>query len=218
MKLRARDVVLLIVGWVFVAVALVAVFVAIRSRSATPTDEQPGPVPTHTVVFTQVTARGLYPRAEELALAWQPDAEPVSLTATWLGAAIDEVGQPTEWIYRFYSPSWRHYYFVTVQPNGQAQGLEHARQVDLPPPLMPVEAWQVDSVEALTTWLDYGGGAMLGAKPGIEVSAQLNVPTEGDDPTWSVVGFDIQDEDFLTVMIHAQSGEVLRTVQPEPVP
>ena len=74
----------------------------------------------------------------------------------------------------------------------------------------------MDSVEALTTWLDYGGGAMLGAKPGIEVSAQLNVPTEGGDPTWAVVGFDAQDNDYLTVMIHADSGDVLKTVRPVP--
>ena len=74
----------------------------------------------------------------------------------------------------------------------------------------------MDSVEALATWLDYGGGAMLGAKPGIEVSAQLNVPTEGGEPTWAVVGFDTVSNDYLTVMIHADSGQVLQTVNPSP--
>ncbi len=69
-------------------------------------------------------------------------------------------------------------------------------------------------MEALATWLDYGGGAMLGAKPGIEVSAQLNVPAEGGEPTWAVVGFDPSSNDFLTVMIHGDSGKVLQTVEP----
>lgn len=215
MKLRVRDILLLFIGWVFVFAVLVALFVLLRSGGAASTGV-PRPVPTHTVVFTQVTARGLYPAAEGLARAWQADAQLVSLTATWRGTAVNLVGQPTEWGFRFYSPSWRHYYLVTVTPDGQAQGIEHARQVDLPPPVLPAEAWSVDSVEALATWLDYGGGAMLGAKPGIEVSAQLNVPAEEAEPTWAVVGFDTASNDFLTVMIHADSGEVLQTVEPSP--
>ena len=216
MKLRARDILLLFMGWLFVAVALIALFVVLRSRSSAATASVSRPVPTHTVVFTQVTARSLYPAAEVLAQAWQPDAQLASLTTTWRGTAVNLVGQPTEWVFRFYSPARRHYYFVTVAPDGQAQGIEHARQVDLPPPIVPVEAWHVDSLEALTTWLDSGGGAMLGAKPGIEVTAQLNVPAEGAEPTWAVVGYDAQYNDYLTVMIHAESGEVTQTVKPPP--
>jgi hypothetical protein len=215
MKLRVRDVLLLFTGWVFVTVVLVVLFVLLRSGGAASTSVH-RPVPTYTVAFTQVTARGLYPAAERLARAWQSDAQLVSLTATWRGTAINLVGQPTEWGFRFFSPSWRHYYLVSVTPDGQAQGIEHARKVDLSPPLLPVDAWRVDSVEALTTWLDYGGGAMLGAKPGIEVSAQLNVPSDGGEPTWTVVGFDTASNDYLTVMIHAEGGEVLQTVGPSP--
>jgi hypothetical protein len=213
MKLRARDLLLVIAGWVFIAVALVALFVVLRSRSTQATGA-PAPAPTYTLVFTQVTARSLYPGAEGLALAWQPDAQLASLTATWRGTAINLVGQPTDWVYRFYSPGWRHYYFVSVKPDGQTQSMEHARQVDPPPPVIPLEGWHVDSVQALTTWLDYGGGAMLGAKPGIEVSAQLSVPSPGGDPVWAVVGYDIESDDYLTVMIHAGSGAVLQTVKP----
>ena len=215
MKLRVRDILLLFTGWVFVTVVLAVLFVLLRSGGAASTGV-PRPVPTYTVAFTQVTARGLYPAAEGLARAWQSDAQLVSLTATWRGTAINLVGQSTEWGFRFFSPTWRHYYLVSVTPDGQAQGIEHARKVDLPPPLLPVEAWRVDSVEALTTWLDYGGGAMLGAKPGIEVSAQLNVPSDGGEPTWTVVGFDTASNDYLTVMIHAEGGEVLQTVGPSP--
>jgi hypothetical protein len=215
MKLRARDIFLLLVAWVFVAMVLVIIFVVFRSGSSQAVSA-PRPVPTYTVTFTQVTARELYPAAEALATAWRPDAQLVSLTATWRGTAVNLVGQPTDWVFRFYSPSWRHYYFATVKPDGQAWGIEHARQVDLAPPLIPIEAWRVDSVAALATWLDYGGGAMLGDKPGIEVSAQLNVPSEGGDPTWAVVGYDTLYNDYLTVMIHADSGEVLETVKPSP--
>jgi hypothetical protein len=215
MKLRVRDVLVLVVGWLFVAVLLVVLVLAFRSRVSEPAGV-PEPVPTYTVVFTQVTALSLYPNAEGLARAWQSGAQLVSVTATWRNTAINLVGQPTEWVFRFYSPSARRYYFVTVQPDGQMLGIEHARQVDLAPPSFPIEAWRINSVEALATWLDYSGGDMLGAKPGIEVSAQLNVPTEGDDPVWTVVGYDTQSNDYLTVVVHATSGEVLRTVRPSP--
>jgi hypothetical protein len=216
MNLRARDILLLFVGWVFVAVVLIVLVLVFRSRMMPEPAGGPKPVPTYTIVYTQVTARGLYPTAEELAGAWQPDAQLVSLTATWRGTAVNLVGQPAEWVYRFYSPSRRHYYFVTVTPDGQVQGIEHARKVDLTPPVIPLEDWRVDSVEAVTAWLDYGGGAMLGAKPGIEVSAQLNVPAEGSEPTWAVVGFDPGSNDYLTVMIQAEDGQVLKTVDPSP--
>ena len=215
MKLRTREILLLVVGWVFVAVVLVALVVAFRSRISGPAGAS-RPVPTYTVTFTQATARSLYPATENLALAWQPDAQLVSLTANWRNTAINLVGQPTDWVFRFYSPSWRHYYFVTVGPDGQSQGIEHARKVDLPPPVVPLDAWRVDSAEALATWLDYGGGAMLSARPGIEVSAQLNVPTEGGDLTWAVVGYEPQSGDYLTVMIRADSGEVVQVVKPSP--
>ena len=215
MKLRARELVLLIVGWLFAAAVLVVLVLVFRSQVSESTGV-PQPVATHTVVYTQVTARSQYPTAEATALAWQPDAQLVSLTATWRETAVNLVGSPIEWVFRFYSPSRQHYYFVTIAPDGRVQGVEHARPVDLPPPLIPGDAWQVDSVAALATWLDYGGGAMLGANPGIEVSAQLNVPTPGGDPTWAVVGFDPGSNDFLTVMIHADSGEVLETVVPSP--
>jgi hypothetical protein len=213
MKLRARDFIFLIVGWLFAAgvlVVLVLVFRSQVSRSAS----APRPMPTYTVVYTQVTARSLYPSAEATALAWQPDAQPVSLTATWRRTAVNLVGAPIDWAFRFYSPSRRHYYFVTIAPEGQIQGIEHARLVDLPPPLIPNDSWRVDSVEALATWLDYGGGAMLGVTPGIEVSAQLNVPTPGGDAAWVVVGFDPRSNDYLTVIIDADSGEVIETVEP----
>jgi len=213
MRLRARDILLLVVGWVFVVLALATLFVVLRSRTSMSTGVAQ-PVPTYTVTFTQVTARGLFPAAEELALAWQADAQLVSLAATWRGTAVDVVGQPSEWVFRFYSPSWQRYYFVTAQPDGQVWGIEHARQVDQPPPVIAVEDWRVDSVEALATWLDAGGGAMLSAKPGIEVSAQLNVPTEGGDLTWAMVGYDTLYNDYLTVMIHAGTGVVLQTVKP----
>jgi hypothetical protein len=215
MKLRARDIIFLIVGWLFAAMVLVVLVLVFRSQ-VSKSARVPRPVPTYTVVYTQVTARGLFPSAEATALAWRPDAQPVSLTATWRGTAVNIVGAPVDWTFRFYSPSRQHYYFVTIAPEGQIQGIEHARQVDLPPPLIPNDAWRVDSVEALATWLDYGGGAMLGAKPGIEVSAQLNVPTPGGDPAWAVVGFDPGSNDYLTVMIDADNGEVLQTVEPSP--
>ena len=100
MRLRRRDIFLLLVGWVFVAVVLVTLVVVFRSQGSAPAGGVPGPVPTYTVAFTQITARSLYPAAEGAALAWQPDAQLVSLTATWRRTAVDQVGAPVEWVFR----------------------------------------------------------------------------------------------------------------------
>jgi hypothetical protein len=90
MRLRRRDILLLFVAWVFVAVALVVTLMVLRSRSLGPAGT-PRPAATYTVTFTQVTARGLYPTAEALALAWQPSSTPPGRFAAMRASCLSPV-------------------------------------------------------------------------------------------------------------------------------
>jgi hypothetical protein len=204
-------------GWLFVCLAgLGFLYLYMQRQSAGPVPggaTQPSlePQATYTVEYISHTARELFATARDKAAAWQADVQPVSVTATWEKTAINLVGQPTVWTFRFYSPGLRRYYFVTVQADGQADGIAHGEQIrKAPRPLAP-DIWAVDSPQAINLWLNHGGSQMLLGAPGIQVVAQLSTPNSADQlPTWTVAGYDSRDDTYHTVFINAQSGQVLQ--------
>ena len=212
--LSRREIFILLVGWLFVCLGLVGVlywFVR-RGGSDSLAVSTPSVVPqaTYTVEFTSQTAKGLLPLAQNQATVWRADAQLVSVTARWEKAALNVVGQPTTWTFRFYSPGLRRYYFVTVQAEGQVAGVSHGEPVRRAPALLALDQWVVDSPEAINLWLNYGGIQMLSETSDIQVVAQLSTPNPpGSSPTWTVAGYDSASDSYHTVFINAQSGEVL---------
>jgi len=171
-----------------------------------PNAPTPGLAVQYTPAASDVTARTLYPLALERARSWRADAQLVSARGLWDKTAINLVGRPVEWDYRFYSAEARLLYFVTVKPDGQVAGTQHLRTVNQPPGL-PVDDWQIDSPAALTSWLNGGGGQFLGSRPGSQVVAQLSARSAGAAPAWTVVGYDRAKEEYLAISVQAASGE-----------
>ena len=215
MNITRRDIALLIVIWVLVAVLAVGAIIALRDiQPATgPSSDQPQLtvastlMPAYTPAPSDGTATSLYPLAQDQASGWREDAQLVSCRGTWEQTAINLVGNPIEWDYRFYSPEAKLLYFVTVTPDGQVNGTQHLGPVNRPPPALPVDDWQVDSPAALGNWLNAGGGHFLGSRPGIEVVAQLSVRSADADPEWTVVGYDRSTEDYFSVAVQARTGD-----------
>jgi len=215
MKLRRRDLLWLGTIWGLVAVLIAIALLALRDIARQPVGAVAAPTraptPTLELIYTPVpsdiTARTLYPLALEKAMGWREDVQLVSVRGSWEQTAINLVGRPIEWVYRFYSPSSRLLYFVTVTPDGQVGGTQHLRPVSQAPPILPVDAWQVDSPAALTNWLNSGGGQFLGSHPGSQVVAQLSVRSVGAAPQWTVVGYDRAAEAYLVVSVQAATGE-----------
>jgi hypothetical protein len=172
----------------------------------------PGPQPTHTVMFEQVTGLNQFVAAKTAAQSWAADAELVSANAAWpkiVGQA--QVGEPTLWTYRFYSPAKNRLFFVNVDPDGQVQTIEHIAPVTLPPRVIPADSWAIDSSAALALWLDNGGATILGNNPGLEMLIQLRSSSDGATPVWLVVGLNTQTEAMHTVIIDASQGIVTAT-------
>ena len=213
-KLKRRELFVLAALWVAVGSLICGVTVwFLVSRPAAPTAfgevaATPTPVPTYTVPFVEVTARRLYPAAEALARAWEPDAQLAGANAGWSATGLDRLGDPTDWSFRFYSPSRSRLYFVGVSSNGQAAGAEHFKKETSPPPTINVEAWAVDSPEAIAHWLDNAGGALLGQNPAMEVSIQLGVDPASGRPVWIIAGFDSSGGQSLAVKVDATTGQV----------
>lgn len=223
MKLRRRDLFLLGIIWGLVAILIAIALLALRDIAQRPV----GPavaatqvptstlVPIYTPVPSDITARSLYPLALEKAVGWREDAQLVSIRGSWEQTAINLLGRPVEWTYRFYSPRSRLLYFVTVTPDGQVGGMQHLRPVNQAPPILPIDAWQVDSPTALSNWLNSGGGQFLGSRPGSQVLAQLSMRSAGAAPQWTVVGYDRTAEAYLVVSVQAATGDTVTVSREE---
>ena len=214
MNITRPDVVRLMAIWVLVAVLFVGAIIALRAvRSRTgllPEEPAVTPIPTlvpdYAPAPSQVTVMSQYPLAHEKATAWRQDAQLVSCRGAWEHTAINLVGKPIEWNYRFYSAQASLLYFVTVTHDGTVIGTQHLRPVSHPPPVLSIEGLQVDSPAALANWLNAGGGKFLGGRPGIEVVAQLSVRSADADPEWTVVGYDRTTEEYFSVAVQARTG------------
>jgi hypothetical protein len=211
--LRRRDLLILIGLWL-AAGALIcgaaAWFLASRSPGQTGfgvAASTPSPVPTYTVQFVEVTARRLYPAAETLARSWEADVQLVGANASWSGTALNLIGDPTDWSFRFYSPSRQRLYLAGVANNGQAAGAPHFQKESSPPSAIDLDKWEVDSPEALARWLDYGGGELLSRDPGVDVTIQLGVDPASGGVAWIITAFDSATGRPVALKVNAATGQ-----------
>jgi hypothetical protein len=214
-KIRRRDIILLIGLTAFACFSLITVGLLILSYSSTEVEatapaNQPRPIPTHVIPYTQVTGLGQFKPAQAEALAWAEDAQLVSASANWPGVtAIEQVGQPGSWTYRFYSPSKQRLFISRVTPDNQVHSIEHVAPITLPPQTLDTGSWLIDSPAALGYWLDLGGAEMLRTNPGLELLIQLRSAGSQPQPVWMVVGSDDRTQDLHMVVVDANEGFIV---------
>lgn len=216
--MKRRDIFILILVWSTAGLlVLIAIFLYLAQTQRT--QEGPAPVealavPTlpadYQVNYNEYTALNLYPLAEAAARQWQTDVQLVSVEATWNTTAIDKVGNPTPWTFRFYSPSAERTYFVIALPDGRINARQHFLPEPDSPPLVPVPRWTVDSNQAISVWLNAGGGRFLGENPGMEVSAILRYQDAVGTPLWEVNGLTQDHQIPVVVTVDAQSGALVQ--------
>lgn len=218
-KIRRRDLILLSGALALACFTLLTVAILILrtqpvvgSSPAVAPDNRPGPQPTHTVVFVEITGLSQQGLAQATAAAWAADAELVSINGAWPEVLrVDQVGEPTTWRYRYYSPGKARQLFVTVEPDQRVRAVEHQVRVTLPPRTVAMDAWAVDSPTALALWLDNGGSELLRTNPGLELVAQLRTVSQNPHPIWVVVGLDKRTGDIHVVAVDANQGWVIST-------
>src|SRR5512143_786507 len=101
MKLKRWEITLLLIVWIVVGALFVTAIIVFRGGQQTPPAAEPPSAPTLAPLYTpppsEVTAKTLYPLAEEKAKGWREDARLVSARGTWEQTAINLVGQPVQW-------------------------------------------------------------------------------------------------------------------------
>ncbi len=197
----------LLIGLLVAVVVVFGILGYLLLQPTGPTTAVAVPLPetTYTVGEATVTAKTTYPLAREVARSRQSDAQLASISATWAETNIKKVGEPTTWAFQFYSPKSNRVYVVVVEQD-QAQVI---REAFTPYPSTPIpdEGWPIDSSEALTIWLNHGGGKFLMEHlDGAKVVAQLAASPEGSQATWTVVGLAERGQAYFTLLVDAATG------------
>ncbi len=211
-KLRRSDIILILGFWL-IGLALLGIVFYLAWQQRTPATPIQNlyfvPQATHTMVHIGQTAKTEMQAALVKAQAWHEDAQLVSVTSSWNQVTLHELGQPSRWRYRFYSPSQKRFFFVTVNPDQSLFGLSHAERLRNAAPPEPIVVWELDSLTALNIWVNHGGAIMLNHLSDLQVVAQLQDQNEDNPLTWTVAGYEPTTKHYHTVVVDALTGEIL---------
>jgi hypothetical protein len=155
---------------------------------------------------TPYSAHSVYDRAERVAKAWQPDAGLASAVASWPFAELDELSGPVDWTFSFFSPGTQRVYVVNVSQE-QVTPIREALS-PYPLPVVALDRWRVDSHQALSAWLDGGGGEFLRSHSIVDISARLGV--EEGQGLWAVVATGRGNQSVFAIRVDAADGNVLQ--------
>ena len=197
--------------WGLTAIVLI-VFVLVGRVISRSAEKQQSPVTTsrkRTYNLGQISqsARNLYALADQAARSWQKDARLVSASASWLFVKVDDFSAPTNWTFQFFSPRTQKLYVVSASEAQVTVIRDTLSPYVLP--AAPVGEWQLDSNQALSIWLNNGGGDFLAKHPIVDVSAMLQPPEEGG-LEWVVIGTVRDSQAVHLVRIDARSGALLQ--------
>lgn len=154
-----------------------------------------------------------YAAAQNAAIAWQADAQLLTAQATWpQGSTAEYLLKGEEsWGFTFYSPSaQRIAVFSVVEDTASLVSEGEHQQTD---PLLSASGWNLDSQEAIQTFLGQGGRTFL-AEQGVSTMtmALLASDQEGNGRLeWQISLFSLQSGQAFTMRLDATSGEVLAT-------
>jgi hypothetical protein len=120
---------------------------------------------------------------------------------------LDDLSQPVDWTFQFYSPGTRQLYVVSVSEEQVLPVTGMLSPYKLP--AVSMEDWRVDSHGALSAWLSYGGAGFLRRYSVVDVSARLRHSKDGR-LEWSVAGVVRDSHTVHLVRVDATSGQVIK--------
>ncbi|MCP4363007.1 MAG: PepSY domain-containing protein [Chloroflexi bacterium] len=205
--IRRRDVLILGTVWLL-GCGIVAGLLGLFYFNANPVvPEPPGSVATYTIPFTEDSAKTMYLLAQQEAQNWQSDVDLVASSTRWSNASLDDLGQAGIWDFRFFSDKSDRIFFTFVTPEKEVISRANINKLRKPPYLINPADWVLDSNEAISIWVNNGGGAFLEAFPENQVEVLLR-QTE-PRPVWDIVGISADQSQVVYLSIDAADGTVL---------
>ena len=168
-------------------------------RAATPASLAPTPVP--------VDLWEAYEQAREAAQTQTADARLLSATTQWQAASENALLEgASNWTFVFYSPASGHSLDVVV--NAGVARVVNQTQVWNAPVALAEGPWQAGPGEALLAFLACGGREFVDEHPQVVVDLHLAKGT-GGGPAWTIVALDSKGPSLLSLLIDAETGQVL---------
>ncbi|MBU0704876.1 MAG: hypothetical protein KKC18_13530 [Chloroflexi bacterium] len=148
-------------------------------------------------------------QAHEAALAEATDAQLVSASTQW--QTVNEemlMSGADDWSLVFYSSENSAVLDVVV--TGDVAQVVNQTRVWVAPQVLDEGKWRAGPRDALLTFLAYGGREFLQEHPQAIVDLHL---AESDDagPTWIIVALDASDQSAFSLLIEAETGQVIST-------
>lgn len=164
-----------------------------------------------TSVFTGETAKMAYAKAQQTAVAWQPDAKLFNVSATWpQGSTAQEIraGEAT-WGFTFYSPSAQKIAMISVVED--TSSLISQNDYTAETPILEASGWNLDSSDAIETLLKEGGGQFLSDQGVTTLTMMLSTDNAKGDGRmeWQLNLISLKNARALKMRIDATSGEIL---------
>ncbi len=148
-----------------------------------------------------------YEEARAAAQAQAADARLVSAATQWQAVSEEALlAGASNWSFVFYSPASSSSLDVGVSA-GTARVVNQTR-VWVAPTAMVEGTWQAGPRDALMAFLAYGGRAFLDKYPQAMVDLHL-AESDGGGPVWTIVALDPEDRSLLSLLIDADTGQVL---------
>jgi hypothetical protein len=148
-----------------------------------------------------------YEQARVAAQAQAEDVQMVSAKTQWQAVGEQELLDGTgSWSFVFYSPANNRTLDVVVNV-GEIQVVKETR-VWADSSVLPEGAWQVGPRDALLVFLAYDGRAFLEEHSQAMVDLHLADDGEGK-AVWTIVALDPEDRSLLSVLIDAETMDVL---------
>ena len=194
----------LLVGSLIAGGLLVVGYLVWRGVSGLRTAPAPSPP---TTAQASIDLWDAYEQARTLAHSRAPDALLVSASTQW--QSPDEkalLAGTNTWSFVFYSPGEESALDVGVSA-GTAQMVKQTRVWVAPTPLAE-GGWRAGPKDALLVFLAYEGRSFLDRHPEAMVDLHLSENDEGN-PVWSIVALDTSDRGMMSVVIDAETGQVL---------
>ncbi len=208
--LKRRDILILLSFWA-VGCVMVAVLVGLfYANMVSRVPDQPRPIATYAIPFEKGTAKAAYLPALKEAQNWHSDVELIAVSTNWSEATVQDLGKAEIWDFSFFSAKHNRIFFSVVIPDKQeVTGRGHVVKLKSTLNLINPADWETDSDEALTIWINGGGGGFLEDFPGSSVELLLRQTPDQRKPVWDIIGIGADQSQIFYLRIDATNGEVL---------
>jgi hypothetical protein len=204
-----RDVLMLVSVWMAGCAIVTTLLGFFYTQSVAQEPQQPQPIATFVIPFAGHSAKTAYPSALTKAQEWNQDVEMVAAATRWSNTTAQGLGQTENWDFRFFSPEHQRIFFVAVTADQPAAGRAHLYKVKNDLSLIDSADWVIDSNEAISTWVNNGGGVFLENFPENSVEVLLHQVPGQNRPVWDIIAINADQSQAFYLTIDATNGQIL---------